>query len=167
MNTSPPLTKSSEGFVTGRGVRVGGLLHSTFQKRTWLSRFGFFSLFRTLWHRLIPWSLYVNAVNGGELRCAAAVLLTGSASLRGRLQRQQQLFHGQAPFTTAARTLFCFPLSTLAPLLHPRHDVRCHRDGRVGAQLPADAAEAGRTGVRLLSALPGCWSRDEPGVGDC
>lgn len=70
----------------------------------WLSRFGFFSLFRTLWHPLIPWSLYVNAVNGGDLRCAAAVLLTGAAS-----QRRQQLFHGQAPFTTATRTLICFP----------------------------------------------------------
>lgn len=56
---------------------------------------------------------------------------------------------------------------TLPPLLHPRHDVRCHRDGRVGAQLSADTAEAGRTGVRLLGALSGRGSRDEPGMGDC
>uniref|UniRef100_A0A3Q3EW50 Transmembrane protein 47 n=2 Tax=Eupercaria TaxID=1489922 RepID=A0A3Q3EW50_9LABR len=52
-------------------------------------------------------------------------------------------------------------------ILLPRHVVRCHRDGGVGAQLPADAAEAGRAGVRVPGALPGCGSRDEPGVGDC
>ncbi len=51
--------------------------------------------------------------------------------------------------------------------LHPRHVVCCHRNGGVGAQLPADSAEAGRAGVRLPGALPGCGSRDEPGVGDC
>lgn len=105
LNVSHPHTKSSEGFET---FFVWGL-PSTFQKRTWVSRFAFFSLFRTLWHPLIPWSLYVNAGNGGDLRCAAAVLLTGAASQRGRLQRQRQLFHGQAPFTIAARTLICFP----------------------------------------------------------
>lgn len=51
--------------------------------------------------------------------------------------------------------------------LQPRHVVCCHRDGGVGAQLPADTAEAGRAGVRLPCALPGCGRRDEPGVGDC
>lgn len=51
--------------------------------------------------------------------------------------------------------------------LQSRHVVCCHRDRGVSAQLPADAAEAGRAGVRLPGALPGCGSRDEPGVGDC
>ena len=58
------------------------------------------------------------------------------------------------------------PLSLLAFPLQPRHVVRCHRDGGVGAQLPADSAQAGRAGVRLPGALPGRGSRDEPGVGD-
>lgn len=73
-----------DGFET---YFVWGLAY-LFQKRTWVCRFGLFSLFRTLWHPLIPWSLYVNAVNGGVLRCAAAVLLTGEASQRGRQQQQ-------------------------------------------------------------------------------
>lgn len=136
-------------------------LSSTFQHRTWASRFGSFSLFRTLWHPLIPWSLYVNAVNAGDLRCAAEVQLTGEAS-----QQQQKLcsrFTVRLP--SAGRTLIRLP--HFLPFLRPRHDVRCHRDGRVGAQLPADTPEAGRTGVRLLGALPGCGSRDEPGMGDC
>lgn len=51
--------------------------------------------------------------------------------------------------------------------LQPRHVLCCHRDGGVGAQLPADSAEAGRLGVRFLGALLGCRRRDEPGVGDC
>lgn len=71
---------------------------------------------------------------------------------------------GQALFPTAARNTHL--LSALSPLLRPRHDVRCHRNGGVDAQLPADAAEAGRTGVRLPGALSGRGSRDEPGVGD-
>lgn len=87
-------------------------LSFTFQQRTRASRFGLFSLFRTLWHPLIPWSLYVNAVNGGDLRCAAEVLLTGEASQRGGLQRQQQQklcsrFTVRLP--SAGRTLICFP----------------------------------------------------------
>lgn len=46
------------------------------------------------------------------------------------------------------------------------HVDRRARDGRVGPRVPADAAEAGRAGVRLPGALPGRGSRDEPGVGD-
>lgn len=58
------------------------------------------------------------------------------------------------------------PSSTPRLSLQPRHVVCCHRDGGVGAQLPADSAQAGRAGVRLPGAVPGCGSRDEPGVGD-
>lgn len=61
------------------------------------------------------------------------------------------------------------PPSPPAPVLASpaRHVLCCHRDGGGGgAQLPADASEAGRAGVRLPGALPGRGSRDEPGVGD-
>lgn len=99
---------------------------STFQHRTWAGRFGLFSLFRTLWHPLIPWSLYVNAVNGGDLRCAAEVQLTGEAS-----QQQQKLcsrFTVRLPFsredTDPPSTLPSFSPSTPWCPLSPRRKSR-------------------------------------------
>lgn len=69
-------------------------------------------------------------------------------------QEEQQAAASSPGFGTGLR------LSSLANV------VCCHRDGGVGAQLPADTAQACRAGVRLPGALSGCGSRDEPGVGD-
>ncbi|MEQ2175299.1 hypothetical protein GOODEAATRI_016667 [Goodea atripinnis] len=85
-----------------------------------------------------------------------------SLTLSLPLRKNQAHLKTFSPSHACTSRFSCEPSSPL----RPSHVIGRHGDGGVGAQLPADPAEAGRAGVRLPGALLGCGSRDESGVGD-